>query len=325
MRFVTCDFRETTALMVMRSSLLWLSNQQGIFDFVRRNGLARKFASRFVAGETIETAAAAALALKSRGINVTLDLLGESVTNPAEARAARDQYLAILGVMADRGLQVNASVKLTQMGLDIGEDLAAENMDLILGKAQALGGFVRLDMESSAYTQRTLDFFEHRLFPRFGAHTGVVIQSSLRRSGGDIARLIAMGARVRLCKGAYLEPPSVAFPDKKDVDRAYVELMEQLLERGNYPAIATHDEAIIAHAREFTRRKGIGPERFEFQMLYGVRRDLQEQLRAAGYNMRVYVPFGTQWYPYLMRRLAERPANIVFIMGNVVKESVAGL
>ena len=306
----------------MRQGILWLSERQGIFNFVRRNGLARKFASRFVAGETIDSAVAAARDLAARGITASLDLLGESVTVEAEAVAARDQYLAMLERMAAAGGEVNVSVKLTQMGLDIDEELCAANVLRILDKAQRVNGFVRLDMEGSDYTQRTLDFFEQRLLDRFGRHCGVVIQSMLRRSEADVARLIAMRARVRLCKGAYLEPPAVAFPDKADVDRNYVTLMERLLSAGTYPGIATHDQAIIAHAREFVRRESIGADRFEFQMLYGVRRDLQHALVRGGHRMRVYVPFGTQWYPYLMRRLAERPANIAFILGNVVRESV---
>ncbi len=306
----------------MRSGLLWLSEQQKVFNFVRRNGLARKFASRFVAGETIEEAVRAAHDLGDRGIKASLDLLGESVGAEAEAVAARDQYLAMLDQTAAQGVEVNVSVKLTQMGLDIGADLCQANMTRILEKAKELHGFVRLDMEGSAYTQRTLDFFVNRLFATYGPYCGVVIQSALRRSENDIAGLIAMKARVRLCKGAYLEPPSVAFPDKSDVDQNYVLLMERLLLRGNYPGIATHDQAIIRHARQFVRRQDIGAERFEFQMLYGVRRDLQSRLRQAGYNMRVYIPFGTQWYPYLMRRLAERPANIAFILGNLIRESV---
>jgi proline dehydrogenase len=195
-------------------------------------------------------------------------------------------------------------------------------MTRILDKAKELRGFVRLDMEGSAYTQRTLDFFVNRLLGTYRAHCGVVIQSALRRSERDIDDLIALKARVRLCKGAYLESPAVAFPDKADVDKNYVLLMEQLLLKGNYPGIATHDQAIIQHARQFVRRQDIGAERFEFQMLYGVRRDLQTRLRQTGYNLRVYIPFGTQWYPYLMRRLAERPANIAFILGNLVRESV---
>jgi proline dehydrogenase len=307
----------------MRQGLLWLSEQQKVFNFVRRNGLARRFASRFVAGETIDEAVTAAGELARKGITSSLDLLGESVAVEAEAIAARDQYLAILDRMAAQGVEVNVSVKLTQMGLDISEDLCHANMTRILDKARELRGFVRLDMEGSAYTQRTLDFFSARLFETYGKHCGVVIQSALRRSGGDIDNLIAMKARVRLCKGAYLEPPAVAFPDKADVDKNYVLLMERLLLKGNYPGIATHDESIIRHARQFARRQSIGAERFEFQMLYGVRRDLQDRLRQTGYSVRVYIPFGTQWYPYLMRRLAERPANIAFILGNLIRESVA--
>ena len=306
----------------MRQGLLWLSEQQKVFNFVRRNRIARKLASRFVAGETIEEAVEAARQLSTQGITPSLDLLGESVTVEAEAVAAQKQYLGMLDRMAGQGVEVNVSVKLTQMGLDISEDLCYVNMSRILDRARELRGFVRLDMEGSAYTQRTLDFFKDRLFGTYGPHCGVVIQSALRRSERDIDDLIAMKARVRLCKGAYLEPPAVAFPDKGDVDKHYVQLMERLLLHGNYPGIATHDETIITHARQFVRRQNIGAERFEFQMLYGVRRDLQSRLRQTGYNMRVYIPFGTQWYPYLMRRLAERPANIAFILGNLVRESV---
>jgi proline dehydrogenase len=210
------------------------------------------------------------------------------------------------------------------MGLDIDEELCHANMVRILDKAKALGGFVRLDMEGSDYTQRTLDFFGERLFECYGEHSGVVIQPMLRRSEQDVEDLIAMRARVRLCKGAYLEPPSLAFPEKAEVDANYVKLMRRLLAEGNYPGLATHDEAIIGLAREFVGRERIGNDRFEFQMLYGVRRDLQLRLRRAGHNMRVYIPFGTQWYPYLMRRLAERPANIAFFLGNVVRESLPG-
>jgi proline dehydrogenase len=307
---------------MMRTSLLWLSAQPRVFGFVRRNGLARKFAARFVAGETVDTAVDAVRDLNRRRITATLDLLGESITQECEATRARDIYLQMLDRIAETGVDSNVSVKLTQMGFEISEDLCFANMSAILEKAKSLGSFVRLDMESSAYTQRTLDFFARRLFDRFGAHTGVVIQSCLRRSDRDIDQLIEMKARVRLCKGAYLEPAEVAYPDKADVDRAYVRLMERLMERGNYPGLATHDQRILERARRFAREKGIDPSRYEFQMLYGVRRDLQDQLRAAGHNMRVYVPFGNQWYPYLMRRLAERPANIAFILGNVVREAV---
>jgi proline dehydrogenase len=277
-----------------------------------------------VAGETIEEGVNAARELLNRGITSSLDLLGESVHLESEANAAGNQYLAMMDRMAAQGVEVNVSVKLTQMGLDIAEEICHANMARILDKARRLGGFVRLDMEGSAYTQRTLDFFRDRLCGEYGRHCGVVIQSALRRSERDIEELIAMKARVRLCKGAYLEPPDIAFQDKREVDRNYVSLMERLLLHGNYPGVATHDEKIIEHARGFVAREKIASQRFEFQMLYGVRRDLQARLRQQGFNMRVYIPFGTQWYPYLMRRLAERPANIVFILGNLVRESVPG-
>ena len=307
---------------MMRTSLLWLSEQPQVFRFVRSNPLARKFASRFVAGETITTAVDAVRDLNHRKITATLDLLGESISQEADAAHARDIYLQMLDQIASSGVDSNVSLKLTQMGFDISEELCLANMTQILEKAKALGTFVRLDMEGSAYTQKTLDFFARKLFPTYGPYVGVVIQSCLRRSERDIDQLIEMKARVRLCKGAYLEPPEVAFPDKADVDKNYRALMERLLERGNYPGVATHDPAMLTHARRFVADRGLDPARFEFQMLYGVRRDLQDELRTAGFNMRVYVPFGTQWYPYLMRRLAERPANIAFILGNVVREAV---
>ena len=307
---------------MMRSLLFWLSTRRSIFNFMRRNRLARRFASRFVAGEAIEDAVRAAQDLKARGITASLDMLGESVTSEAEAAQARDAYLRMLEALKAAAVEVNVSVKLTQMGLDIDPGLCERNVRAILDCASRLGGFVRLDMEGSPYTQRTLDFFNQRLVHDYGAHTGVVIQAALRRSSADIAALIRGGARVRLCKGAYLEKPDIAFPDKRDVDAHYVALMERLLADGNYPGIATHDEKIIDHAIKFVAEHRIPRDRFEFQMLYGVRRDLQERLAREGFRMRVYIPFGTQWYPYLMRRLAERPANIVFILGNVVKEGV---
>ncbi len=294
-----------------------------MFRFARRNRLARGFARRFVAGETLDEAIEAARGLAGRGITVTLDLLGESVDDAPAAEAARDEAIAMLERMGPvPGVDTNISVKLTQLGLDIAEPLCRGNMVRILDRARALGGFVRIDMESSEYTDRTLGLFGEHLFPVYRDHVGVVIQSALRRSAADVEQLVALGARVRLCKGAYLEPAEVAFPDKADVDRQYVALMETLLTRGRYPAIATHDERILAHARAFVAREGIVPDRFEFQMLYGVRRDLQDRLVADGFRVRVYVPFGTQWYPYLMRRLAERPANIAFILGNLVREGL---
>jgi proline dehydrogenase len=275
-----------------------------------------------VAGETLDTAAQAVRELNAARISASLDLLGESVTNEAEARAAADTAIQILERIAADRLDANVSMKLTQLGLDLDPGACAANARRVLERARSLDIFVRIDMESSAYTQRTLDLVEKELFPAFPKHVGIVVQSYLYRTTEDVLRLIGLGMRVRLCKGAYKEPPAVAFPAKADVDRAYAELMEKLLENATYPAIATHDEALISRARRFVESRGIARDRFEFQMLYGVRRDLQEQLVRAGYRMRVYVPFGTQWYPYLMRRLAERPANIAFILGNVVKEGL---
>ncbi|MGE3524667.1 MAG: proline dehydrogenase family protein [Gemmatimonadales bacterium] len=306
----------------MRTALLWLSERQGVFNFIKRNGLARTFASRFVAGETLDTAVEAVRVINRKEITASLDLLGESVARQADAEAARDEYLRILERISETGVHSNASLKLTQMGFDIDEELCFRNLKQILDQARLRNLFVRIDMESSEYTQRTLDFFYNRFYQDYAGVTGVVIQSCLRRSEKDVDQLIERTVRVRICKGAYLEPPSVAFPDKADVDRNYVTLMERLLEHGNYPGVATHDEAIINHAIEFVERRKIPPERFEFQMLYGVRRDLQEKLRKGGYNMRVYIPFGGQWYPYLMRRLAERPANIAFMLANVLREGV---
>jgi proline dehydrogenase len=305
---------------MLRTSLLYLSRQPQIFRFVRNNGFAKAMASRFVAGETIATAMDAVAALNKKGITVSLDLLGESVSNEAEARAAGAQYLQLLDAIAERKVDANVSVKMTAMGQDISDDLCEEIMRSILDRAKQYGSFVRLDMEGSAYTQRTIDFFEQRLYPHYPENVGIVLQSSLRRTAADTERAIDIQCRVRMCKGAYLEPPIVAFPDKKDVDAMYVHCMKALMERGRYPAIATHDPKIIDEAKRFAKEKGIASDRFEFQMLYGVRRDLQDQLAREGYRLRVYVPFGTQWYPYLMRRLAERPANLAFITGNIIRE-----
>jgi proline dehydrogenase len=307
---------------MLRAAFLWLSEQPRIFRFVRRNGLARRFASRFVAGETVDEAVATLRDLNAGGLSASLDLLGESVLHAAEARHARDIYLELLDRIRAAKADANVSVKLTQMGLDIDEALCIDNMRAVIGKAKQYGSFVRIDMEQSTYTARTLQLFTDVFHPEFGDAVGVVLQSYLRRTAADVDAMIALGARVRLCKGAYKEPESVAFPDKRDVDANFIACMERLLERGKYPGIATHDETIIAHAKQFTKGKAIPAARYEFQMLYGVRRDLQHGLRREGYNMRVYVPFGTHWYPYLMRRLAERPANIAFIVANVLKESV---
>jgi len=307
---------------MLRAGLLWLSEQPRVFRFVRSNGLARRFASRFVAGETIDSAILALKDLNTLGISASLDLLGESVHSADEARTAQAQYLELLDRIKSAQADSNVSVKLTQMGLDIDEGLCVANLRAIISRARQYHSFVRIDMEGSAYTERTLYLFTRTFYPEFGQSTGVVLQSYLRRTARDVETMIGLAARVRLCKGAYKEPATVAFPGKADVDANYVACMEQLMERGNYPGLATHDEAIIEHAKDFARRKKIPAERFEFQMLYGVRRDLQMQLKKERWNLRVYVPYGTHWYPYLMRRLAERPANITFILGNVIKESL---
>jgi proline dehydrogenase len=307
---------------MLRSALLYLSNQPKIFKFVRNNGLAKSFANRFVAGETLDTALAAVARLNSRGITASLDLLGESVHNEAEARAAGDAYVAMLDRINERKVNANVSVKLTAMGLDISEELCVATMHKILQRARDYGSFVRIDMESSEYTQRTLDLFEQRLYPAYRENVGIVLQSYLYRTFADVERANLLKARVRICKGAYKEPETVAYPAKKDVDKNYLRCMQELIAKGNYPGIATHDETIIREAKRFVRTNDIPADRFEFQMLYGVRRDLQDKLVREGYRMRVYVPFGTQWYPYLMRRLAERPANVAFLTGNLFKEMV---
>jgi len=307
---------------MLRNALLFLSSQQGIFDFVRHNGVAKSFASRFVAGESVATAVEAVRGLNAKGITASLDLLGESTTNEKAAFTSQREYLQLLDIIAREKLNANVSLKLTAMGMDISDELCIRVTREILERAKQYGTFVRLDMESSAYTQKTLDLFERHFYPDFRANVGIVLQSYLLRTEADVRRANELGARVRICKGAYKEPPEVAFPEKADVDRNYVTAMHHLMEHGNYPGIATHDEAIIADAKRFATEKGIASDRFEFQMLYGVRRDLQEGLVRDGYRIRCYVPFGTQWYPYLMRRLAERPANVAFMAGNVVKEMI---
>ena len=307
---------------MLRNALLYLSSQPKVFNFVRHNRMAKGFASRFVAGETLDTALAAVKQLNSKGITATLDLLGESVRNEKEARESARSYLEMLDRIQDGKLDANVSAKLTAMGLDISEDLCVSNMQDILERAREHNSFVRLDMEGSDYTQKTLDLFYERLYPSFRGNVGIVLQSYLYRTATDVEEANKASARVRLCKGAYKEPAAVAYPEKKDVDDSYLRCMHTLLTNGHYPGIATHDEAIVTETKRYAREHDIGNDKFEFQMLYGVRRDLQEKLVKEGYRMRVYVPFGTQWYPYLMRRLAERPANVAFITGNIVKEMV---
>jgi proline dehydrogenase len=307
---------------MLRQAFLYLSNQQNIFRFVRNNRFAKRLAQRFVAGETLEEALRAVEPLNKKSITTSLDLLGESVHTEREAQAATREILTMLDRIHERGVQANVSLKLTQMGLDISEELCVALMHDVVGRARDLRTFIRIDMEDSGYTERTLRLFEDRLHPSYGDHVGIVLQSYLYRTLADVERAIAIKARVRLCKGAYKEPATVAYPEKADVDANYVRCMHKLLSEGNYPALATHDDRIIKEAKRYVRANGIGPERFEFQMLYGVRRDLQERLVREGWRVRVYVPFGTQWYPYLMRRLAERPSNIAFITGNIVREMV---
>ena len=307
---------------MLRSALLYLSSQPKIFSFVRHNRMAKGFASRFVAGESLDTALDAVANLNAKRITASLDLLGESVRNESESREAARQYIRILDGIKEKKLDANVSVKLTAMGLGIDEELCIANMQNILERARELETFVRIDMEGSDYTQKTLDIFYQRLFPCYRGNVGIVLQSYLYRAFQDVQEANTAGARVRLCKGAYKEPASVAYAEKKDVDDSYLRCMRELLLDGHYPGIATHDERMVRGTKRFARENGIAADRFEFQMLYGVRRDLQEKLVGEGYRMRVYVPFGTQWYPYLMRRLAERPANVAFITGNVLKEMV---
>jgi proline dehydrogenase len=278
---------------------------------------ARRFSSRFVAGETLDEALAVSRKLNAEKITVTLDHLGESVTSLDEAARARDVYLKTIAAIHDSGIEGNVSMKLTQFGLDLSQDACRANVEELVRSAASLGEFVRVDMESSAYTQRTLDL----LFDLHARHqaVGAVIQAYLYRSRDDVVKLCERGIRVRLCKGAYLEPAAVAFQAKGDVDRNYVELMKLLLDTGTYPAIATHDEKMITATKEYAAGKGVKQDQFEFQMLYGIRRDLQRQLVSDGYRMRLYVPFGKAWYPYYMRRLAERPANVLFILRNLLR------
>lgn len=302
---------------MLRQTFLFLSTQQWAYRLLLANPITRAMAWRFVAGEDEAAAIAVVRQLAAVGIMATLDHLGEHVTNEAEARAATAAALSLLGTIQTSGVTAHLSIKLTQFGLDLGADFCRAEVRRVLARAREIGTFVRIDMEGSAYTQRTLDLF-YEFQEEFGARTvGIVLQAYLRRNWADVDRAIATGSRVRLVKGAYDEPPDLAYPDKAAVDRAYRIQMEQLLARGNYPAIATHDERLIGRAQGFAAAEGLDEHGFEFQMLYGVRRELQTRLAAQGYNVRCYVPYGTQWYPYFMRRLAERPANLVFLLANL--------
>ena len=303
---------------MLRASFLYLSHRRGLQRFVTRQRLTAALAYRFVAGDTLDDAVRVLVDLNRRGWSGSLDHLGENVAEEKMARAATEDYLAAFERIATERLNANVSVKLTQLGLDISAELCRELLTRILQRAQQLDNFVRVDMESSAYTQRTLDLVLslHQQYP----DVGVVLQSYLYRTLDDVKRVNAAGVRVRLVKGAYDEPASVAYPKKADVDARFEEEMQELLQHGTYPAIATHDERLIAATTRYATEQGIGRERFEFQMLYGIRRDLQERLLRRGYRIRIYVPYGTEWYPYLMRRLAERPANLLFFIRSLVRE-----
>jgi proline dehydrogenase len=302
----------------VRSVFLFLSRQRHLRRWVENSRLAQRLSSRFVAGKTLDEALAVGRRINSEGIELTLDHLGESVTSLEEAARARDVYIRTLSAIHENGIRGNVSLKLTQFGLDLSAEQCRANVEQLVERANNLSSFVRIDMESSVYTDRTLQLVED-LHAQYGC-VGTVIQAYLRRSQADIERLCAREIRVRLCKGAYLEPASVAFPDKADVDRNFVESMKLLLDRGHYPAIATHDEKIVEQTKAYAAQRKIAADRFEFQMLYGIRRDLQRKLVAQGYRLRLYVPFGKAWYPYLMRRLAERPANVFFIARHLFRQ-----
>ncbi|HUE76532.1 MAG TPA: proline dehydrogenase family protein [Longimicrobiales bacterium] len=304
---------------MLRQGLLFLSESTVARAIVTHAPFARWAARRFVAGEEIEEAMTAARELNARGMTVSLDYLGESVSNREEATAAADTYLRIIDSMVAEGIDGNVSLKLTQMGQDIDEEFLDTNVRRVLDRAKRHDMFVRFDMESSDYVQKTLDFFA-RVRAEGYDNCGVVLQSYLYRTGKDAKWASDMGARVRLCKGAYMEPESVAYPDREDVDDSFVRVMKQLLESGTYHGIATHDEAMIQATMSFARERGIDPSRFEFQMLYGIRRDLQKQIVDDGWRLRIYIGFGKAWYPYFMRRLAERPANVFFLANSVFRE-----
>ena len=305
--------------MVTRSALLYLSRQEGLKEFATRFAPFKKLTTRFIAGEDIDEAVVAIRELNARGCTASFDHLNESVTSTEETEAEVEEYLNVLARIDESGIDSNVSIKLTQFGLEIDPELTYRNARRVVAEAARLGNFVRIDMEGSIVTQATLDTFK-RLRAEFGLdEVGIVLQSYLYRTMDDARELLKIPARIRICKGAYNEPPEVAYPDKKDVDANYVRVMEMLLSSAVYHGIATHDPKMIDATIDFANREGIGKEAFEFQMLYGIRRDLQEQLAHDGYRMRVYVPYGKHWYPYFMRRLAERPANIWFVLKNLFK------
>ena len=303
---------------VSRATFIWASRRRLLGAIATAFPLTRAMVRRFVAGSTLDDAMAALERMRSQGMTWTVDVLGESVYSREAAIAAADRYIETLDALAERGLEANVSLKLTAMGLDIDRDFCRENVGRVVARAKEIGAFVRIDMEDHTKTEVTLEFV--RELHKVHKEVGAVIQSYMRRSAADVADLNKLKIRVRLCKGAYDEPIDVAFKSRDEVDQSYIELMEELLLHGRYPGLATHDDRMIDHALKFVAENEIPPDRYEFQMLYGVRRDLQERLVASGQTVRVYVPYGTEWYPYYMRRLAERPQNVLFILGSVLRE-----
>ena len=301
----------------MRGAFLYLSRQQALRRWMETSAAAGRFTSRFVAGLTLDDALGVAKQLAAQRMMVSLDHLGENVKTLEEAAAARDAYLRALDRIAAGGLEATVSMKVTSLGLDISEAACEANTAALVERARDNGTRVEFDMEDAAYTDRNLRLV-HAMHERSGS-VRAVIQAYLYRSEADIEALCAAGVPVRLCKGAYREPATVAWPAKSDVDANYVRLMRVLFDRGVQPAIATHDDAMIEAALAYTRERGIGPDAFEFQMLYGVRRSLQQRIVREGYRLRLYVPYGAAWYPYFMRRLAERPANVWFLLKNAIR------
>src|SRR5687768_1675942 len=305
--------------MITRSALIWLSRHEGLKDFATRFRTFKKLTTRFVAGEKLDEVVPIIRELNAENCTASFDHLNESVENPAEAENEVTEYLNILAAIDEQRIRSNVSIKLTQFGLVLDPELAYRNARQIVVEAQRRGNFVRVDMEDSRVTQATIDIFK-RLRAEFGLNdVGIVLQSYLYRTFEDAQELVKLPARIRICKGAYNEPPEVAFPEKRDVDANYIKVMQLLLSSGTYHGIATHDPKMIDATIDFASREGIGKEKFEFQMLFGIRRDLQRQLARDGFNMRIYVPYGKHWYPYFMRRLAERPANVWFVLKNVLK------
>lgn len=303
--------------MLARALVLKVAETPAFRNWVKRSRLTQGLVRRFIAGEDVETALAVASRLNSEGFLVALDYLGEDTRRVEDAQQATNQYIQLLERIAECGVNACISIKLTQLGLDLGCKIARENLGRVLEAARSLKNFVWVDMESSKHTQAILDVF-CELYMRY-PNSGTVLQSYLYRTPQDLERLLSLGARVRLVKGAYAEPRQVAYPDKKSVDRQFKVLMERLLERGNEPAIATHDTRLIEHAKQYAAQLGLDKSKYEFQLLYGIRRELQKQLVAEGYRTLIYVPYGEQWYPYFSRRIAERPANLYFVLRNLLR------